>query len=315
MPLRKLVTTAAMIAVALALALVIYRARQIYITESTAMHPKHGSIAISLESARVAGLREVHIRTASSGEDVSAWYLSPARGAVVIIAHGTEADRSSMLPEIKVLASAGIGVLAFDWPGYGLSEGNPAADGEAREALMSIISWVSRQEGVDPAQLGALGFSYGGYRLVQVAARDGRLRRIALLGVPPDGEALTYHFYRRWTPVAGWFALKVDSFLGGEPDSLKPRDLVAGIAPRPILFVVGEQDVTVPTEIAKELYQYANIPKELLVVAGAKHGGYALASPVEYGATLVRFFGGTPAGAPPAAQVVSRKRASFGPER
>lgn len=306
MPLRKLMNIAATIAVCLVLALVVYRARQIYVLEWTFMHPRRGSIAISLDSARVTGLREVHIRNASNAREVSAWYLAPAHGAVVILAHGTEADRSSMLPEIRILAAAGIGVLAFDWPGYGLSDGQPESEGEARQALLSLISWVSTQPGVDPAQLGALGFSYGGYRLVQVAARNERVKRIALLAVPPDGESLTYYFYRKWTPAAGWFALKVDRYLGGEPDSLKPRDVVASIAPRPILFVIGDQDTTVPSAIARELYQSAQMPKQLLLVPGANHGGYAAASPVEYGSSLVAFFGGTPAAASPIDAVTTR---------
>jgi uncharacterized protein len=306
MPLQKFMRTAATIAACLVLALVLYRARQIYVMESTFMHPRRGSTAISLDSTGVAGLRDVRIRNEPNGADIAAWYLAPAHGAVVIIAHGTEADRSSMLAEIRILAGAGIGVLAFDWPGYGQSEGKPESDAEARQALLSLVSWVNGQPGVDSAQLGALGFSYGGYRLVQVAGRDQRIKRIALLAVPPDGESLTYYFYRRWTPAAGWFALQVDKYLGSEPDSLKPRDLVASIAPRPILFVIGNADVTVPTEIAKELYEHALMPKELFLVPGANHGGYASASPVEYGATLVRFFGGASGAAPAETATTSR---------
>lgn len=293
MRLRILIRNAAFLAGSAVVALILYRVRQIYVNESGYMNPVRGSIAVPLDSARVPGLSDVIIRNEVDGRDVSAWYLAPRAGAVVILAHGTEADRSSMLPEIRILAAAGIGVLAFDWPGYAMSDGKPESDEEARNALRAVITWTTGQPGVDPARLGALGFSYGGYRLAQVAGRDARIRNVALLAVPPDGASVTYYFYRKWTPAAGWLALQFDRYLGSEPDSLKPRDMVALIAPRPILFVIGDQDPTVPLSMARRVFDYAKEPKELLTVRGAGHGGYANASPAEYPSRLVRFFAPT----------------------
>ena len=71
---------------------------------------------------------------------------------------------------------------------------------------------------------------------------------------------------------------------------VRARDLVAGIAPRPVLFVTGTADTTVPHTMAHELYAAAREPKELYVISGAGHGDYAAIASSAYASRLVAFF-------------------------
>src|SRR5262245_22106087 len=74
------------------------------------------------ERTGIAGLRAVSF-VMNNGIRLAAWYAPPSNGAAVIVTHGTNSDRSTMLPELRMLAEAGYGVLGFDWPGLGASGG------------------------------------------------------------------------------------------------------------------------------------------------------------------------------------------------
>src|SRR5580698_5164474 len=85
-------------------------------------------------SAGVAELQAVSFVSAD-GLHIAGWYVPSKNRAAVIVTHGTNSDRSTMLPEIRLLADAGFGVLAFDWPGLGESEGPILWGSGARNAL------------------------------------------------------------------------------------------------------------------------------------------------------------------------------------
>ncbi len=50
-----------------------------------------------------------------------------------------------------------------------------------------------------------------------------------------------------------------------------PEDLVARISPRPVLFIVAENDVLVPAENTRELYERAGDPKRWAVIPNIGH--------------------------------------------
>ena len=251
--------------------------------------PTRGRLAIPTAQTGVAGIRAVQIPVAGEFE-IGAWYVPPKHGAVVILTHGIGADRSQMLPEMKLLTDAGIGVLAFDWPGNGTSGGVSQWGRNERLALGASVTWVSAQVDVDRAQIGVLGFSSGGYTVVQVAATDARLRRITLVGTPSDAAEQTINEYKRYGRFAGWLTFKANQWMGIEPDTLKAKDLVSKIAPRPLLVITGALDQVVPTAMADTLLARAGEPKALIRVPRARHGNYVAVDSAMYGSALRRFF-------------------------
>lgn len=50
-----------------------------------------------------------------------------------------------------------------------------------------------------------------------------------------------------------------------------PEEVVHRIAPRPVLFIVGERDVLVPNEVTRELYERAGEPKKWVVIPACGH--------------------------------------------
>lgn len=243
-------------------------------------HPEQVGIE-PLESVRFPG---------DNGTHLAAWYAPSKNRAAVILVHGTNTDRSSMVPEMKILSAAGFGVLAFDWPGHGGSEGSIRWSTPERDALTAAINWVAARQDVDPQRVGGLGFSMGAYLMAQVAATDQRLRAVMLLAVPSDYTDLTHWQHRKWSVFSELPAtLALHSFWNPDEEP-RPIDVIARISPRALELIRGSNDQVVPDYMIQALYAAAGPPKSLWIVPGANHGGYAAVAPVEYPARVVKFF-------------------------
>jgi uncharacterized protein len=151
------------------------------------------------EQTGIDGLTAVGF-TSSSGDRIAGWYVPSRNRAAVIVTHGTNADRSSMLDEIRLLSRAGFGVLAFDWPGDGESGGEVRWGSGERNALSAAIDWLEQQPDVARGKLGAFGFSMGGYFTIQVAAADPRLRAVVIAAAPTSFLAYTRARHRQHAP-------------------------------------------------------------------------------------------------------------------
>lgn len=217
-------------------------------------------------------------------------YVEPKNRACIVLAHGSSSDHGTLLPEATFLARAGFGVLALDFPGHGQSDGAITWGRNERAALGSALDFVSRQPAVDGERLGLFGFSMGGYIATQLAAADQRVRATVIAGAPGDAREHTLYEYRRWGVLTQWPALLALKVSGMDLDTLVPRQVIGRIAPRSVLLVGGEDDEHVPPWMMRQLFDAARHPKQLLLVKGAGHGGYAEAAPHDYPSSVLAFF-------------------------
>jgi uncharacterized protein len=228
--------------------------------------------------------------TSSDGLRLAAWYVPPRDGAAVVVAHGTNSDRSAMLAEIRLLADAGFGVLAFDWPGLGQSVGMIRWDGQARRALVAAVDWLDSRSEVDPTRIGALGFSIGGFVLTQVAAVDRRFRAVVLEAPPPGFEDYLHEHCWRWGYLSEWAGRLAIRNSGLLDPAFEPERIIARISPRSVLLLGGTNDTEVPGRLVSKLYNAAHDPKSLWIVEGAGHGNYSVVATAEYAKKLTEFF-------------------------
>ena len=118
--------------------------------------------------------------------------LEEAR-AGILLCHGYTGVKSLYLPDnARVLTEAGYVVLAFDYKGWGASEGpraRLAPFGRVADTL-AALTFLETRPGVDPARLGLYGTSYGGATVVWAAALDERVRCVVSVVGVGDG--------RRW---------------------------------------------------------------------------------------------------------------------
>ncbi len=113
--------------------------------------------------------------------------------AGILLCHGYTGVKSLYLPDnARVLTEAGYVVLAFDYKGWGQSEGpraRLAPFGRVADAL-AALTFLQTRPGVDPARIGLYGTSYGGATAVWAAALDERVRCVVSVVGVGDG--------RRW---------------------------------------------------------------------------------------------------------------------
>ena len=103
------------------------------------------------------------------------------RRAGIVLCHGYTGVKDLYLPDnARVLVEAGYVVLAFDYKGWGESEGPPTrlAPYSRVADVQAALTFLGAQDAVDEARLGIYGTSYGGATVVWTGAVDSRVRCI-----------------------------------------------------------------------------------------------------------------------------------------
>ncbi len=187
----------------------------------------------------------------------------------VLYLHGNAGNLSTHSPNVLWLPARGINVFMFDYRGYGLSAGRPSLDGIHLD-MAAALDKVFTMEGVDPDRVAVFGQSLGGAVAIVAVARSPWRERLAALIV--DGAFSSYRGIAREKLAAFWltwpfqlpFALTVD-------DRYKPLEVIAGLAPLPVLVVHGTIDSLVPVHHGEALYQAAREPKQLWLYENTGH--------------------------------------------
>ena len=234
-------------------------------------------------------------------DDISleGWFI-PAqqpKSRTIIFAHGYRGNRlEKKLPALKLakaLTESGFHVLMFDFRSCGESSGNVASIGlYEQEDLLSAIAWVKANH---PSAIGLLGFSMGASTALLAAARSPEV--VGVVADSPFDELSTYlaeKFYV-WTRLPSFpFTPLTLAFIRmhvGNAKRVNPRKALQKIHPRPILFIHGAGDHSIPHENSIRLHENYKDHSELWTVPNADHvQGYRL-NREEYTRRVVQFFG------------------------
>jgi uncharacterized protein len=174
--------------------------------------------------------------TTSDGVRLSAWYVPSHNGAAVVALHGSGSTRTAVLPQAKVLADHGYGVLLLDARGHGDSEGRGMDLGWYGEldVAAAVDHLVARQH-VDRDRIGLLGESMGGEEAVGAAGADPRIRAVVAEGA----TGRTAEDKAAWLPggVSGTLQRGIDHLTFLLTDLLTP-------APHPQPLVASVRDAS-----------------------------------------------------------------------
>lgn len=253
------------------------------------LDPDPGPVMLSPDST-LTDLRDVEFTT-SDGVTLRGWYAPSVHGAAVLLAHGFGGDRRDLLPEAELLHMQGYGVLLFDLRGHGLSDPVMRTVGEReRRDIRVAVDWLSAQPDVDPARIGAIGFSMGAASVIGAAAEDERIRAVVAEASFDTLDAVI----RKNSSVFGPLTLLPSRWAleraGLRIDAVRPVDDLCRISPRPVLLIYGDQDDVVPDGAADAMFAAACDPAETWLIPGAGHHNYTNTVPDAYAARLVAFF-------------------------
>jgi fermentation-respiration switch protein FrsA (DUF1100 family) len=250
---RALVLVVAVIVTLTALAWLFQR-RLIYFPDDGPV-PSAGSV--------IAGAEDVTLHT-GDGLELDAWFVpadKPDRGVVVLVAHGNAGDRAGRAPLAAALAERGLGVLLFDYRGYGGNPGSPSEAGLALDARAAYEHLVT-DRGVQPARLIVFGESLGAGVVTELATEHptaGVVLRSPFVDLAAVGRA---HY--PFLPVR---QLLRDDF----PVADQVADLEA-----PVVVVYGAADSIVPPDQSRAVAGSAGNLRNVVEIPGADHNDAVL---------------------------------------
>ena len=191
--------------------------------------------------------------TTADGLHLAAWYVpaSSSGAPTVLLAHGLQDSKWTLLRLIPWLHGAGYNVMALDLRGHGESDKRPTTLG--REEALDVeaaLDWL-QAEGVGDEVVG-LGQSLGAAALLNADVQDGRLKALVLDSLFAEWENVDY---------ARGYRLPPEWLVPGVPD---PVDLIRRVHV-PVLIIHGSADILVHVDHARRLYQAANEPKALWI--------------------------------------------------
>ena len=231
---------------------------------------------------------QVTLRT-SDGLQLAGWYVRSRNGAAVI----SYPTREGKVPQARMLARHGYGVLLLDARGYDGSQGDPNLFGwDDAKDIDAAVAWLRRQPDVHDRRIGGIGFSVGGEMMLQAAAANPHLQAVVSdgAGFRSVREELLYGPRGWFTSLPGQAvqsaALTVMTGTA-PPPSLK--HLVPRIAPRHVFFIYAGHGAG-GEEYNSDYYAAAAAPKAIWKIPEANHTGGYEARPREYEQRVVGFF-------------------------
>jgi dipeptidyl aminopeptidase/acylaminoacyl peptidase len=151
-------------------------------------------------------------------------------------------------PWHRAFTEAGYAVLAFDYRGFGESEGERGWILPERmvEDILNAVAWVTTRGDLDGARIGAYGIGgIGGGNAIIAAAIDERIRCVAVQSVVADGM----EWLRRMRPEYAWvdYVQRVAAdtqrwVTTGESELVDPRTDIAVATPERRAYT-NKQDV------------------------------------------------------------------------
>ncbi len=224
------------------------------------------SLPISGDWSPVGISREDVRFTSADGTRLHGWFLPhPRTVAHVLFCHGNGENVAHLAGYLNAMREElAISIFAFDYRGYGKSEGRPFEKGVLEDGS-AAHQWLARRAGISSDQVVLMGRSLGAAVAVDAAARNGA-RALVLTGAfpsLPDVAARHYAF------------LPVRAFMRNRYESHSRIQAFSG----PLLQSHGTQDEIVPIELGRALFDAAPCqPKRFIALPDTGHNDPAPAS-------------------------------------
>ncbi len=159
-------------------------------------------------------------------------------------------DLADIRPILEQLHNVGFAVFAYDYQGYGTSQGKPSEQNAYRD-IASAYQYLTAQLKLLPERIIVYGRSIGGGPSVELASHQ-----------PVAGLILESTFTSTFRVITRVPLYPVDKFA-----NLSKLSSIHC----PVLIIHGTDDHTIPFEQGQALFQQANQPKRFLAVEGADY--------------------------------------------
>ncbi len=193
--------------------------------------------------------------------NLHAWFFpGDPSSKFLIFYHGNTGNMSDILDFIKFLKPLKLNILAFDYRGYGRSEGYPTVEGIEMDGV-AALEWLHIKRKVPLDRITLWGLSLGGAAALKAASVYPNVSGVIVESSFVSLRRMALEVFP-WVPVLfvsdGWNNAKIVERI-----------------PTPKLFIHGTHDPLIPFEHSEEMYRRAMEPKRILPIKGAGHSnGY-----------------------------------------
>lgn len=213
--------------------------------------------------------------TSANGNRISAIYLlNPAARFTLLVSHGNAEDIGDDRYWLEDLHQAGFSVLAYDYQGYGTSQGKPGEKVLYQDEI-AAYDFLTTNLKVPPERIIVLGRSVGSGPAVHLAARR-----------PVAGLVLQSPFLSAFRVLIR-IPLPFDKF----PNYKDIRRVRC-----PLLIIHGARDTIIEPSHGQKLYELANQPRQFLAIEDAGHNDLEMVAGAAYLNALRDFAASIPGG-------------------
>jgi len=239
-------------------------------------------------------LHAVDIAIASdSGTTLRGWFVEGRRGqGAILLLHGVHANRLAMLQRARWFTGAGYAVLLIDFQAHGESPGKNITFGylESRDARAAFDELQRRAPG---ERIGIVGVSMGGAATLLAQPPLPADALVLEQVYPTIDEALDNRLRLYLGPFGPWFESALERAtsrrLHVDSAQLRPIDHIRD-QHEPVFVIAGDVDRHTTLAQSRALFDAAGEPKQMWIVAGAKHVDIAHYAPGEYENRVLAFF-------------------------
>lgn len=186
----------------------------------------------------------------------------------LLLSHGNAEDLGDDRFGLEELRRAGFNVFAYDYEGYGTSDGKPSEQAAYRDEN-AAYDYLTATLGIPPQNIILYGRSVGSGPAVHIAARR-----------PAAGLILQSPFVSAFRVLTRIPLLPFDKF----PNYKDIRRVHS-----PLLIIHGDSDTVIAPWHGKKLFQLANEPKKYLSIPKANHNDLEMVGGKVYYAALQEF--------------------------
>jgi len=200
---------------------------------------------------------------------LSAVYLpNPASTHTILYVHGNAEDLGDIQPVLQKLQNIGFSVFAYDYRGYGTSQGTPTERNAYRD-IETAYNYLTQRLRVPSQRIIAYGRSVGAGSAVDLASRK-----------PLAGLIMESAFTTAFRVIVPIPILPFDKFRN--IDKIKKVKC-------PVLVMHGKADDTIPFQHGQQLFAAAKEPKLSLWLDEAGHNDVMWVAGEQYAKTLREF--------------------------
>lgn len=210
----------------------------------------------------------IKLKTPDQIQLSAVYRTNPAAIYTILYAHGNAEDLGNLEPVLQKLQGLKFNVFAYDYRGYGTSQGKPTEQNAYRD-IETAYNYLTQQLAVPSQRIIAYGRSVGSGSAVNLAYHK-----------PLAGLILESAFTSAFRVIVPFPILPFDKF----PNISKIKKVNC-----PVLVMHGKADDTIPFSHGQQLFAATKSPKLSLWVDEAGHNDLMWVAGQRYADTLRKF--------------------------